>query len=254
MSDDTDRGEAHFAPNSNRVNRAREHGMLPYSPQMAAAIQLVGAIGGLMTLVSLIGQGLGEWTREFWGSATVTQLNPEAITFVGGSKFVIFLLLLLTVFFAANLASHVLQKGLSIPQSQILDISNMMPFARRSNVTWSDRGWQFGLRLLQTATVVVVGFYYIKMAGWKLLALWQTSPEEFPQRLAGSVLSFAMAISLALLAVSMVDYFWQTVLHRRRLMMTESELKEENRTEEGNPQLRTHRRNQHRSLIQVRSR
>lgn len=252
MSDETDRSEAQFAPSSNRINRAREHGMFPYSSQMAAAIQLTGAIGGMMTLVALIGQGLGEWTQEYWGTNAI-QLNHDVVSLAGGSKLAIYLLLLLAVFFLVNFASHVVQKGLTIPQRQLFDISNLMPFTRPSPVTWSDRAWQLALRLAQTIAVVVVGFYYLKMAGWKLLALWQTSKEEFPRQLASSVLSFAMAIALALLAVSLVDYLWQTLLHHRRLMMTEAELKEENRTEEGNPQLRTQRRNQHRRMIQVQS-
>ena len=144
-----------------------------------------------------------------------------------------------------------MQKGFTIRQRQLFDISNLMPFTRKSSVTWGERSWQLALRLAQTAAVGVVGFYYVKMAGWNLLALWQTPKEEFPRQLASSVLSFAMAIALALLAVSLVDYLWQTMLHYRRLMMTEAELKEENRTEEGNPQLRTHRRNRHRRMMQT---
>ena len=101
MKDDSNRDEAQFAPSPNRITRARAHGMLPYSAQMAAAIQLVGAIAGLTTLVGLIGEGLGEWTREYWGQTVTTTSVQGLVSISGGAKFTVYVLVLLAFFFAS---------------------------------------------------------------------------------------------------------------------------------------------------------
>lgn len=252
MADESDRGSANHEPSANRLQRAIEHGMVPYSAQLAASLQWLGGVLALLILVGWTAQSLGDVTIEQWGGAALEPFAYQGWLSGAAVKLLVMVALFLAVQFLIAIGTHGLQKGFKIPQRQHFDLYQMMPFGRKQQTGWGERFWVWGLRTMQLLIVLAMTYFYLRHSGWKIVQLWGASGEDFPRLIQEIVLQFGMLIGGSLLAVSLIDYGWQWYAHRLRLRMTDAELREENRVEEGNPHVRTHRQNRQRELARRR--
>lgn len=248
MADDREYDNATHEPSANRLQRAAEHGMVPYSAPLAAAIQWLGGMLAIALLLGWAGQVILDIAAEAWSGAILFGGTPSGL----GDGRIKQLVLVLSVFMlglcALGLLFHGLQKGFKPPRRQHFDLYQIMPFARKSQRSWAERAYLAGLRCLQLAIVLGVAYFLLRNSGMRILALWHARGEMFAQLLGDLVVRFGVVIGGSLLWIGLMDYSWQWFANRRRLRMTDNELREENRLEEGDPRLRQRRRELHRRL------
>lgn len=248
MADEQEQDSAAHEPSANRLQRAAEHGMVPYSAPLAAAVQWLGGIVAIAVLLGWAGQVMLDLATESWSGAMLNSGTPGGLWDGSIKPLALVLCVFMLGLCALGLLFHGFQKGFKPPQRQHFDLYQIMPFARKSQRSWRERAYLAGLRCLQLAIVLGVAYFVLRNSGVQIFALWHARGEIFVRLLGDLVVRFGIAIAASLLWIGLMDYAWQWFAHRRRLRMTDVELREENRLEEGDPRLRQRRREVQRRL------
>ena len=102
--------------------------------------------------------------------------------------------------------------------------------------------------MLKVVVVGLVGYFAIKGKLKELLLYPMMSPIESSAHLSKFIISVMIKTGIALLALSVFDYFYQRWEYERNLMMTKQEVKEEMKDIEGNPEVK---RRQRQMMIEI---
>lgn len=235
-----------------RRKQAQRDGDFPKSLELAAAIQMAG---GLLVAYLTFG-GLSKWVKQattaIWTAPhlSIDASQPEVITkqlseLILGATIVLApagLLLIGIVW-----GSHWLQTG------PVFHASKWSPDPNRI----SPSHWLksvFSLRTLVSPLVGIpkallavgamgIGCYLNRI---EFLELGNLPVDEIVERLLSLILTVSAYVVTAVFSASLLDYGLAWLSHQKRIRMTEQQLRDEQRMENGNPAILT-RRKQHRN-------
>jgi flagellar biosynthetic protein FlhB len=249
-------GEKTEKPTNKRLRDARKKGQVAKSQDLSAAVLLLGAV----TIIWLMSGLWGAWLME----ATKSQITFAA-TFKGdftkdvamgalweGLK--IFLLLvgpLLGVMFIVAFAVNYLQVG------SIFSVEPVTPKFSKLNPAEGFKQKFLKMRsyveLLKTVIKLIIVSVVV---GWVLWDAQTDLVRLIAQPLEAAItfafyllFSILMKVGIAFLLIGGADFFLQYFLHRKELMMTKQEIREEYKETEGNPYIKARRRFLHREII-----
>ena len=233
-------------PTARRRAEAREKGQIARSPDLTAAVLLLGGLLALRMWGSDIFGHLLAGTRFFLGgsgdvtmrAADLSALPPAAATLVMRVVLPFFLLL-----FVLSLIVTWFQVG------WMLNFGSLKPSLERLNLVK-------GLTRLFTFRKVVELLMNLGKMAAVLVVVVVTIQEKMPEVLAamrldhavvvahGAELCYVLGIRMAivLLVLAIVDYFYRKYKHEQDLKMTKEEVKDEMRRMEGDPQIKRRRR------------
>ena len=245
MSDSAD-DRIHEASPARREQTRRE-GDLAKSFELAAAIQMVGALVASYLLLGQIGTWLRNWTTETWSDAgsrlTVTpnDVTSQIQNAIGSGLTVLlpFMMLLLI----AGVASHWLQTGpLFISKKIAPDLSRMGPAAWKRRL-FSLEGLAF---LFVGIPKTVIAFSVLICSSWQyryqFFEMANFPIEVLVTKLFSLVLTIVSYVAVALLITSLADYGLRYLSHQKRIRMTDQELRDELRMQNGDPRVRSRQR------------
>lgn len=232
------------APSKQRRQLAREHGQAAHSPELTAAAGLLGAAAVLAWRgEALAGALLGLVRRPLTGppvpvadvDAVVAHLRAVATAVAGPVG------LALAAFLAAAVAAHQAQvQGLWAPGLLAPDPARLWTPGQGPDV--ASRVGRGVWSLIKTLVVAAV-------AGWVLSAWWPRlvglSDLDTPglARVSGQALRhLVLALAGATLALGGVDFALQHGRFEARLRLTPEQYREDMRSAEGDPVLRSRRR------------
>ena len=225
--------ERRHAPSAARLRKAAQKGQVPFSPDLAHGLALLGGLAALGFLAAPALRALLQLAASQWGRAGArldqVVMARQPLANVATSM----IPLLGAALFATWLASTT-QRGFRwvAPQwgwRQSLPSTNVQRL--KSQADTAIVGWLKGLILLAIAAHL----------------LWQEAPAlaSLGAALAGggandaawrltlegaSILGrLAMALAFTMVAFGLLDYLWQRRRHRLQLRMTDEELREEQR-------------------------
>ncbi len=237
-----ERDEATMAPTPNRIKRAAEHGMVPYSSQLATAIQFFVGLYVLWLCVGLIGSSISEYTTGLWTSAAIGT-SGISLNFVEGlQKLALVMVAIGAVVVVVAVGSQILQKGFVLPRRQLFDLSGLSPFGRKQTMSILDRCKVFALRIVQAGLISVVLWNVTKNFWPDIIGLWQRSGNHWLDQMIAIVFGPGLIVAAAFLLLATTDYGLRRVRHWQQLKMTPEEFREENRMEEGHPDIKRQRR------------
>ncbi|MDA7884833.1 EscU/YscU/HrcU family type III secretion system export apparatus switch protein [Mariniblastus sp.] len=240
----------HVATPSRR-QQARQDGDVVKSHELAAAVQMLGAIAATYYLLGNVSQWIRTWTTETWTSAP-ENLNLSSqdfteqiqMTIVGALTHLAPLMGLLVV---VGVISHWLQSGpLFLPKRVSLDPT------RLASGTWKNIFSISGLFTIITGVpkTILAGIaagtsIWIQQDGFFQLANYPI--DLMASKMLGLVLSVSLHVAITLLFASTFDFLMKFVNHENRLKMTDQQLRDEMRMQNGDPQI--HRRRQELSRL-----
>ena len=238
-SDDTERTEA---PTPKRRHEARERGQVARSTELNSALLLVGTCGALAFGGGLMGHTLLGTFRDGLQLGGGTDLTPEMIRarMVSAAWVVARTIAPVALAGAAvGVLANVLQVGFMVaPKAISLRWERLDPMRGFSRIV-SLGGVVEAVKALLKLTILGA------VAAWTLRPAWVRLPELAGMDIMASVqwqfdlgfrLAFRVVAVFGLLALA--DYAYQRWQHERRLRMTRSEIQEEGKQQEGNPQIR----------------
>jgi flagellar biosynthetic protein FlhB len=236
--DDTEKTEE---PTPERLRKAREEGQFPRSKDAGPTA------GSIAVLVCLAGMGttfcgiLRDLTvRSFTDSMNLMRGDPRAIGLLIGPPLMQIVLPTalagVVVSCAVGFAEAGFQPNLDLvsPKWSRLDpmskLGNMFsPKEMVSNIT---------LLLMRVAVVGTVAYYTVKSEFPKLVNLARTDLPHATVAVATAVFRLGVWASAALIAIAALDYFKSWFSHRKRMMMSRQEMKDEMKQSEGDPAMK----------------
>ena len=248
-----DFGDRTHEATPHRRQQAREEGQVVKSQDLASAGLLIGGLLIMWWFSGSLTNFFGELAREHLGGAAWLSLDPQTtahhlarVAFGLGLA----LLPILGLLVLAGVLSQLGQFGfLYLPQKVALDWQRINPLAN----------WE---RIFSLTSVVHLGFGLLKVALIALVAGWclwgerdrlmnlsgQTSP-EIAAYLFHVLLWTSLKIGGSLATLALLDYGYQYWKHEQDLRMTTQELKEEMKTQQGDPQIAARRRQIQRQMV-----
>lgn len=246
--------EKSFEPTEQRIQKAREEGNIAKSTDVTAAAAYIGLLLALVIgaakAATVAGEALSgflampdQLAPEILGPAGMANLAPIIGRVVWAVAPLIVLPVALTL--AALYAQNVVKAtpaNLAMKLSRISLISNAkQKFGPTGIVEFLKSAFKL------VAISIVVGF----LLGGNVesyLVLSMSSGKALPGLLRDEALTLLKAVTVIAVAISFFDYFWRRYDHRRKLMMSSQDMKDETKQSEGDPHMKQARRQRAREI------
>ena len=240
-------------PSEHKLRKAREEGKVAKSAEVSGSLLLLAGIATLALLsVSIMRTSIGMLsfflTRAASPDAFSGQMAGASLSF-----FVRLAVPLLAVMFVVAILGNVIQVGFLFTAKPITpDLSRIVPHLGR----WLQRSVgsaeaAFALAKSVFKVVVIALIAYTNIAGEiPRLTLLIMSPLSSGVSLVAQIAFRIVAeAAIALLAFSLVDYWFQRRQHLQSLKMSKQEIKEERKLYEGDPLTRSRLRERMREIM-----
>lgn len=245
--DQEDAGEKEHEASQQKLDQARREGDIPRSVDLQTSV----ATGGFLLAVS----SFGGWATERAGTAGMVlidqaeRLSDQVAT--GGSNIfrgvVLGLALpplsLLLLAPALVLAMLVASRGIVLAPGKLAPrLSRISPVATARQKFGADGLVEFAKGVVKLALVGLV--LYVLLAGRMedILSSIYLSPGMSAALMASMLLEFLLILFAIQLALGGIDFLWQIHQHRRRHRMSRKEMLDEFKESEGDPHLKSARR------------
>ncbi|MDZ4684256.1 MAG: flagellar biosynthesis protein FlhB [Planctomycetaceae bacterium] len=255
MSSD-DAGDKTELPTDRRRQQAREQGNIARSVDLTAAVVLLSASGGLY----MLGPGCGEMFLQLLrGTLTAEPLlnldQKSAAQIVWQTAYVVSqaVIPLMLLVAGGSLAANVMQVGLMwSPEALEPKLERLNPLSGFQRIFSLSSVVRLGGSIAKILLVAGVAYLYLSTHQDQYLALPEQEASALLVTMGQSVVELGFYLALSLVGLAILDYGYQYWNHERELKMTKQELREEMKEMEGNPHVRSRRRELHRKLAEAR--
>lgn len=244
---EADDGDKEHAPSQQKLDEARRRGDLPRSTDLLGA----AAQGGLLLALA----GLGTWLVQRAGSAGMVMLDQAdrlaglltsgasatlaglLLAFVGPP------LLLILVPGILVLAVILAMRGLVFaPEKLMPKLSRISPIATAKQKFGPDGLMEFAKSALKLGLIATILYHFLAARLPEVLGAIYLSPGMSAALLGRLTVDFLLIVFLIALVLGGVDYLWQIHRHRERNRMSRKEMLDEFKESEGDPHLKSARR------------
>jgi flagellar biosynthetic protein FlhB len=247
MSGEDDEADKEHEASPQKLDQARRDGDIPRSVDLQTAV----ATGGFLLALST----LGTWAVTRAGTAGMVMLDQadrlsSLVTSAGSGPVAGTVIALAAPPLALLLVAPVLVLGLLIAtRGLVFAPMKLQPKLSRISLL-SNAGQKFGFEGLvdfgkSAAKLAIVSLIlYLFLAGGleDILASLYLTPAMSAALMVRLVLKFLVIVFLIQLALGGVDYLWQVFRHRQRHRMSRKEMMDEFKESEGDPHLKSARR------------
>ena len=235
------------------LQQARQSGQVAKSQELSASLQLVFSIAACWFLFSMMGQRLQDFASETWSSqrlgseynSTVFNEDVRQGIIAAGSG----ILPLLGIIMVVGILSHYLQTGpVWVAKSAVPDPNRLSP------KHWWKQLFSLGgvSRSVLGVPKLTVVFVTTSLILWyrcgELLESTMLSLSPMVDALSRFVFGSCLVVALVLLGMSLLDFVIEYFSFHQRLRMTDQQLRDEQRSQSGDPQIINKRRRLHRQL------
>jgi flagellar biosynthesis protein FlhB len=247
MSGNEDEADKEHEASQQKLDQARKDGDLPRSVDL----QTAAATGGL--LLALI--SLGAWAVGRAGTAGMVALDQadrlSTLVTTGGSGAIAGLVLSFAgPPLALLLVAPVLVIGLLLATRGIVfaptklapKLSRISPIATAGQKFGVEGLVEFSKSAVKLGVVALILYQFLASRLEDILASLYLTPAMSAALMARMVLEFLFIVFLIQLAIGGVDYLWQVFRHGQRHRMSRKEMMDEFKESEGDPHLKSARR------------
>jgi flagellar biosynthesis protein FlhB len=239
-------------PTEQKIRKAREDGKVAKSAEFTSALVLLFPIIALGILAPYLFQIMLEMMRYYLSVISARVIAPEHVR-----AFLSYMLRITgpvaAVAVAGALLGNILQVGFLFTVKPITpDLSKIVPkfgkFLQRSFFS-GEAVFNFWKSVLKVLVIGIIAYLNIRNEVERF-AFFVTAPFELSfQTTAAVAFRIMVQSSLALLALALPDYLFQRRQHRESLKMTKQEVKEERKTVEGDPLIKSRLKERMRDIL-----
>lgn len=242
-----DDGDKTYEPTQRRLDEARKRGEVPRSADLSAAASTAGVLVAALLTGPAAVLKIGEMGMTLLGQAD--RLAPQmakaaqpavggVMLTVGGAVAMLFVLPLVGVLLAS-----IGQRALIFSPEKIMPKwSRISPFAAARQRFGREGLFSFGKSLAKLTVVCVLLAAMLPSRSADLLNSLQMSPAQSSLLMMQMLRQFLFLALLSTTAFGVVDYGWQYFQHLRRNRMSRQEMVEEMKDSEGDPHVKSQRR------------
>ncbi len=254
MSDSS--GEKTEQPSDKRLKDAKKKGQVAKSQDLSSAVLLIAAVAVLWGTSGLIGDYLKEFLNtqlitapDFKGEFTLQTAN--SLFFEGIKVMTMTLVALFGVGLVLAFMVNYLQVG------SVFAVDGLVPKFSKVNPAEA-----FKTKFLKSKSYIELAKTILKIVITAVLVgsiLWEAKTDMFrlitysPQVsitfLMGLFVNIGFKVGIAFLLIGGADFMLQKFLHRKELKMTKKEVRDEYKEMEGDPYIKSKRKQIHREII-----
>ena len=252
-----DSGDKKHLPTERRKAKAREEGQIPKSQDLTSAALLAAAIATLWVVGGQTGGHLTEFLRRSLSDfQTGTTAESDALSRMvqSGHWLAWATLPVLVVMFVAAVAVNIGQVGLVLVPSKLAPkLNNVSPLSGLKRIFSVQGTMRLAFGVFKVAVIGIVAFVAIRSDLHRLMNLPGLDAIGISGGIFRLLLSTTAWIALALLILALAEYAFQRWKHGQDLMMTDQEMRDEMKENEGDPQMIARRRQIQRQLMMQRA-
>jgi flagellar biosynthetic protein FlhB len=239
-------------PTARRREEARRQGQVARSTDVTSAAVLLGALGAfamggerfLREAITVIAHGVDQASRA--------DLRPDqaiAMLIDAGVAVTRLAWPFLVVPAVIVIAGQLMQTRFAVAHDALSPKWNRLdPLSGLARIFGRRGLFEAVKAFAKLAVMGAVGYGALRADWTRLLALGQGGPASIVATVAHVVLNLWLAVGAAYLVIAVLDYGYQWWEHERGLRMTKDELREEVKSTEGNPLIKSRLRALHRQM------
>jgi flagellar biosynthesis protein FlhB len=245
-------GEKTEKPTPKRLEKAREEGQVARSQELNLAFSLLGSF---LVLSLLTGNMINSLLERMTTSLSLSQLpdltKANSLTLIIDTFFFIVRLIgpIMLASAVVGLIINLLQTGpIFTPKLIQPKFSKINPFSGVKRLFSIKSLVELGKSMAKALVIGVLTYLYLRNTWTDLISLTQQDIEPALVFIAGLIFRIAISIIAFLVVLGIADYIYQHWEFMKSLKMTKQEVKEEYKEYEGNPQIKSRRRQIQRKL------
>ncbi|TVQ39957.1 MAG: flagellar biosynthesis protein FlhB [Spirochaetaceae bacterium] len=231
-------------PTEHKIRKAREEGKVAKSQDVTGAVVLLFSVLGLGLLGGYILELSREMVQFYVGQATAIDVTADARPFAAFYHFFVRLTIPVgAIAFVAAVMGSYLQVGALFTLKPITpDFNRVAPnfpkFFKRAFAS-AEAGFNLTKALGKIIIIVLVAFLNIRNQVGRMVNLVHRPFMQSLTLVAGIAFSILVQVAVILLILSLFDYMFQRRQHIESIKMTREEVKEERKTYEGDPLIKS---------------
>ena len=241
-------------PTEHKIRKAREEGKVAKSSEFTSAIVLLFPIIAIGLLSPYMLRTMEEMITYYLNLSTEIDVSTDAQLVM--AFFHYFLRMFAPpalIAFTAALLANILQVGFLFSTKPITpDFNKIMPnFSRFLKKAFfsGEALFNFWKSIMKVVIIGIIAYVNIRMEITTIIRFVNAPFQYSFVQIAGIAFRIMIEAALALLFLSLPDYLFQKRQHRESLKMTKQEVKEERKTMEGDPLVRSRMRERMRDLL-----
>jgi flagellar biosynthesis protein FlhB len=249
-------GERTEQATPHRLREARRRGQVVKSTELSSALTLMAAV----VLFSLTGEAIVQWCQEMvqvmledFILYKVIHENMPALMLYAGMSFFRITALIFGVILVTGLAVNYAQVGFVFSAEKISPNFNKLNPVEGFKRIFSKRA-VFEL-IKSLAKILLVGFVVYSFLADRMQEYMNymfMPPVSGAERMMENIITLSLRVGAIFLILAVMDYVYQRYEHFKGLMMTKQEIKEEFKQMEGDPLIRSKRREKQRQIASQR--
>ena len=227
-------------PTEHKIRKSREEGKVAKSQDVTQAIVLIFTATTLAIIAGYLFREMGSMVSYYFSNLTVIDVTETGLIAATFLRFFVRLTLpIAIVAFVAAILGNILQVGLLFTVKPITpDFKKIQPnisrFVQRSFLS-SEALFNLAKALGKVLIVAAIAFVNINSRIDQIANLLWVPFLQSVGFIARTGVSILLQVAVIFLVLSIFDYFFQRKQHRESLKMTRQEVKEERKTYEGDP-------------------
>ncbi len=229
-------------PTPKRRSEARQKGRVARSRDLSAAVVLVTGLGVLVFCVSTMGMQSAALVRSSLEGLRPGLLTPAYLQALllhyGWLSGQILAPLWICLIVTAILANYLQTGWIFSPGRLVPDLSRLGFFAGFKRLFSATSLVELAKSLAKVGFIGIVVFFFFKGHLFSLLPLVHQDAGQLVAHLQAASFKISWRVVLLLLALGILDFFYQRYSYEKSLRMTKQEVKDEMRQVEGDPRVK----------------
>lgn len=239
MSEEQDQGEKSEEATQARREDFRKRGQVAHTKELASALFIFAGLASIFALSKFFFSQIYDVFQFMMGPSLVQMVRDGDVlpaARFAGLKIAMLISPVIGVGLIIGLGSSLIQTGfLQVEDALTAKPDRINPLEGFKRM-FSMRNLMEGVKaFLKLLLMITVTYFVLRSEAWKMPWLIQVSTNEVMQYLGSLTAKLLGAIGTAMVVLAAADYFYQRWDLEKQMMMSKQEVKEENKSREGDP-------------------
>lgn len=242
MADDSDAGEKTEEPSQHRIDEFRKKGDVAVSRELTSVLVLAACLMTLSLSLVFIFEQMTTYIEWLYTLDISSAFTPKSLTTITTKTMMTAAKCAAPVLFVALCAgvlSQVAQIGfLYSPDILELNFDRVNPINGMKKLFSKQALFEAVKGVIKFVVIIAVVYAYLKDDISKYNGFMHLEIEQSYFYAKDLLLKISFAIILALAVIAVLDFAFQKLTYKKKLMQTKQELKQESKEQDGNPEVK----------------
>lgn len=240
-------------PTPKRLKDARDKGQIPKSQDLSSAISFTVFAYLLTTILTYTLEYAFVFFRNFFSMNLASVHIENDLSHLGGQMVISFLILVgpaLILAFLSGYVGNLVQVGfLFVAEALKPSFDRLNPVSNLKNMFGKQALFGLLKNLVKLGIILYITFSAIEEAIYPIFNLSSVGTERIFYIVIDLARNISMKISIFLIVVGLADFIYQRYEHNNKLKMTKQEIKDEHKEMEGDPQVKSERKQRYQEMV-----